>query len=51
MQELSKSQKARTAIRTFKTLADGIADLYEATGPDGTFVYTFFKAVADNAKM
>jgi SAM-dependent methyltransferase len=27
----------------------GIADLYKATGPEGTFVYTFFKAVADNS--
>ena len=29
----------------------GVADLYKATGPEGTFVYTFFKAVADNARM
>jgi SAM-dependent methyltransferase len=26
--------------------ADGIADLYRATEPDGTFCYTFFKATA-----
>lgn len=25
----------------------GVADLYEATGKDGTFTYSFFKAVAD----
>jgi ubiquinone/menaquinone biosynthesis C-methylase UbiE len=29
----------------------GIADLYEATGQEGTFTYTFFKAVADNVHM
>jgi SAM-dependent methyltransferase len=30
------------------TWEKGIADLYEATGEDGTFTYSFFKAVADS---
>jgi ubiquinone/menaquinone biosynthesis C-methylase UbiE len=29
----------------------GIADLQKATGPEGTFTYTFFKAVADKREM
>jgi hypothetical protein len=29
-----------------RTWEKGIADLYRATEPDGTFCYTFFKGVA-----
>jgi SAM-dependent methyltransferase len=46
-----KDEAIRQGLVSRSVWEKGIADLYKATSPDGTFVYTFFKAVADNVKM
>lgn len=46
-----KDKAIRQGLISSSAWEKGIADLYKATGLEGTFAYTFFKAVADNAKM
>jgi hypothetical protein len=46
-----KDKAIQQKLISRNTWEKGIADLHKATGPEGIFTYTFFKAVADKREM
>lgn len=46
-----KDRAIREGLISTSEWEKGIADLHKATGSEGTFTYTFFKAVADKIEM